>query len=140
MEGLLLAYAPLLPFVLFYVFARTYQKATGNPEALTDKYIKSRTYSQASEDINKLITIALMNAGFERVGFNSELNVHFANTKKTIWSSGENITVQVIQTHDRQEIQMKSISKLPIFLAGNRSINEINTGKFFRQLDTSKLT
>lgn len=127
-------YLGLILLVVIFAFFYAYKKLTNDPDALTSKHKENRTYSNGTDDIGKLITKSLMNAGFKKVGFNSELDRYFASAGMSLWSFGENIAVKVNPTAEGQEVQFASVCVFPTQIA-DWGKNKRNAKKFFTQLE-----
>ncbi|PCJ80308.1 MAG: hypothetical protein COA49_08715 [Bacteroidetes bacterium] len=124
---------PILLLIIF-VFFYSYKKITKDPDALTSKHKVKRTYSKTNVDMKKIITKALMNARFKKVGFNNELDRHYAHAGLSFWSFGENITVKVAVTEEGQEVKFASMCAFTTTII-DWGKNKRNAKKFFEHFE-----
>ena len=127
-------YLAIIFLVVTFVFFLAYKKITKDPDALTSKHREERTYPKTVENLDELIRKALMEAGFDKVGYNKDLKKFYASAGFSVWSFGENITVTNTMTDEKPTVHFSSVSDFPTQLV-DWGKNKRNSTKFFKELD-----
>lgn len=94
------------------IFTFLYKRLTRNPDAVTGKYVATMQINGDQKNNLQLLSEALKNAGFKKVGLDETENCLFAQTKFSMNSFSEYIEVQFTQDKCSTNLQFKSICAL----------------------------
>ena len=122
----------LLAVTVIFIFL--FKKILKNPDALTSKFEAEKTLEHTPSMILKIVSKALKNAGFNKVGFDEEENRFYAQSKVTMSSWAEYVEVKINGTENKTELVFKSICALPtqVYDWGK---NKRNWKKFEKELN-----
>ncbi len=119
----------LITVIFIFLFKNIFKR----PDAFTSKFEAQKKLENTSSSILNIISEALKNAGFKKVGFDEEENRFYAQSKVSMSSWSEYIEVKINTSQNETELNFKSMCALPtqIYDWGK---NKRNWKKFDKEL------